>query len=292
MQMKKIIVLLAGLLFAVTVSAQMDRNYSQLLLNPGLMNPAAQGYSMDLTTDVFYRNQWSGVSDAPQRGAFNIHGGLRKYGLSAGLIGEFESFNVVTQSIVSANVSVGIRLSDSSYLLVGLRGGGGNLSYDRNKMIGVESDIFYGKDLTTWVIGTGLTYRWHRFQFSASALVDMNEEDKAWSGYAHALYRQPLGKDWTLNPIAMYRYHNLFGSYAEAGCMIGKNGIFQAGCSYRTDQSFMVMGGVNIVFWLELTYSYCMHTGEVSNLSKNSNEVGLKVNITKAIRGNKVGMRF
>lgn len=267
--------------------AQTDWNYTQLLNNPGLVNPSYQGRSSDLTLDAFCRRQWSGVEGAPECGAFALNGCLSRKGLTGGLLGQFERENVINRSMLAANMTARIRLSRLDFITVGIRAGVDLLSYDKGKIVGAESDIFFAESHTTWVTGVGATWSRRDLIVGISGLLNLGGTDDILSFVCHGEYDFQMGRDWTWNvhPMLMVKYHNIWGSYAEAGVRGGKTDYFQVGMSYRTDATMVASLDVRVVHCLSVTYSFSMHTGELANLSKNTNEIGIKLNISAAFRG-------
>lgn len=279
-----ILLVMAGFLPAMS---QTDWNYSQLLNNPGLVNPSYQGRTSDMTLDAFCRQQWSGVEGAPQCGAFDLNGCLSRKGLTWGMLGQFERENVINRSMVAANMTARIRLSRYDYLVAGIRVGMDMLSYDKAKIIGGDGDIFLAESRNMWISGVGATWVRKELIVGLSALMSMGGSEDLLSFVCHGEYDFQAGRDWTWNvhPMAMIKYHNIWGSYAEVGIRGGKTEFFQVGASYRTDATMTASMDVKVVHCLSVTYSFSLHTGELANLSKNTNEIGVKLNISAAFRG-------
>lgn len=287
MIMRLLILILIALAMAGGLQAQTDWSYTQLLNNPGLVNPSYQGRTSDLTLDAFCRRQWSGVEGAPECAAFDLNGCLSRKGLTGGLIGQFERENVINRSMLAANVTARIRLSRFDYLMAGIRMGVDMLSYDRGKIIGNEDDVFFAESRTTFISGVGATWSRKDLIVGISGLLNLGGSDDIVSFACHGEYDIQVGRDWTWNvhPMLMVKYHNIWGSYAEGGVRGGKTEYFQVGMSYRTDQTMVASLDVRVVHCLSVTYSFSMHTGELANLSKNTNEIGVKLNISAAFRG-------
>lgn len=64
--MKKTFILFLLTLFAFTVQAQQDAQYSQYMFNGIYINPAYAGYKEQLNMHSFYRNQWTGITGSPK----------------------------------------------------------------------------------------------------------------------------------------------------------------------------------------------------------------------------------
>lgn len=155
------------------------------------------------------------------------------------------------------------------------------LSYDRSKIIGVGGDDFYAESKNWFAAGLGLAFRWRHLLTGVSALLDVGENS---AFYVNAEYDVALSRRWNVKPVAMYKYHADWDSYGEFGALGGLPEWFQVGLTYRTSESVIVLGQLNLFGCAALRYSYHVHTGDVKNLSVNTNEIGLSVNISKAVR--------
>lgn len=280
------------ILFAGVARSQTEWNYSRLGWEPGYINPAYDGRVMDVTAAVLYRRQWSGVEGGPKSGAFDFHGGLPKSGLTLGLTGSFEEYNVVKQNLFCVSVGATVRLMQGVWLSAGLRVGVDMLNYDRGEMVGDIYDVFYAPSRQTFLAGAGFLLQVNRLKIGVAPMFDVGGDDNISSLCVHGEYDVPVNGKWNVHPMAMYRYHNIWQPWFEGGVKGGMPEFFQLGMSYRTDRSFMITGELNVLYGVSLAYSYCLHSGNVANLSKNSNEVGIRINISKVMRGNRVGMRF
>lgn len=284
-EMNYILLRTAGLVLIVlgslSVKAQTEMNYSQLICQPGLVNPAWQGRNMDVVADVLGGKRWSGVSDAPKTMGFNVHGGLKRFGVAAGVVGHFEKYVVSDRSLLGLDISSSVQLQEEAHLMFGIRVGVDMLSYDRSKIIGVEGDEFYAENKNWFATGLGLAFQWRHLLAGVSALFDVRENKAL---YVNAEYDVAVSQNWNVKPVTMYKYHSEWESYGEFGVLGGLPEWFQVGLTYRTSESVIVLGQLNLFEYAALRYSYHVHTGDVKNLSTNTNEIGLSINISKAVR--------
>lgn len=112
------------------VRAQQDKLFSQYMFNMLALNPAYAGSRDVLSMSALYRNQWSGLTGAPQTATFTadmplnnerIGVGLQLYGDRAGVIQETGAF---------AAYAFRIRVGTKSTLALGLQAGAS--SYQAN----------------------------------------------------------------------------------------------------------------------------------------------------------------
>lgn len=291
--MRKTGFIICLILFAVEgLKAQTDWNYNRLGWEPGFINPAYLGRSMDVTASILYRQQWQGVDGSPTSGAFDLHGGLKKSGLTLGVTGCFDEYNVVKQNLFCVSAGATVRLMHGVWMSAGLRLGIDMLSYDRGKMEGVMGDVFYAPSRQTFLAGAGFLIQVKKLKIGVAPMFDIGGDDNISSVYAHGEYDIRIKGEWNVHPMVMYRYHNIWESWFEGGVKGGMPAYFQVGVSYRSDKSLIVTGELSMLYGMSLSYSYCLHSGEVANLSKNSNEIGVTLNISKLMQGNRVGIRF
>ena len=81
--MKKIFILILGVVSVITVSAQQDPQFSQNMFNKLANNPGFAGSRGNIATSVLHRSQWMGFEGAPKTQNFSIdaelpflHGGV------------------------------------------------------------------------------------------------------------------------------------------------------------------------------------------------------------------------
>jgi type IX secretion system PorP/SprF family membrane protein len=71
--MKKLYLLILGVIFSSYTYAQQDPLYAQYLTNPMIFNPAYAGLNNAFNGSVSFRNQWAGFDGAPTTVNFNAH---------------------------------------------------------------------------------------------------------------------------------------------------------------------------------------------------------------------------
>ncbi len=118
--MKKIFTILFILCFATIVFAQHTAKMSQYELNKNLINPAAIT-SKNINTNLFYRNQWTGLERAPKTVGLNISTKFNK--MSFGLFILNDKAGVFNQNIIHLNYGYSLPVSREIFLQFGLSGG-------------------------------------------------------------------------------------------------------------------------------------------------------------------------
>ncbi len=70
--MKKIFILILGVVSVITVSAQQDPQFSQNMFNKLANNPGFAGSRGNVSSSVIHRSQWMGLEGAPSTQNFSI----------------------------------------------------------------------------------------------------------------------------------------------------------------------------------------------------------------------------
>lgn len=120
--MKRIIIILAFLIFAQVAKSQQDAQYSQYMFNGIYINPAYAGYKEQTNLHSFYRNQWTGINGSPKSMSLALDG-IANEG-NVGLALQVSSDKLGAQSNLAAygNYAYRIRMNvdGSSRLALGL----------------------------------------------------------------------------------------------------------------------------------------------------------------------------
>ncbi len=147
----------------VAVNAQQRPHYSQYILNNYIVNPALTGIENYTDVKISGRDQWVGISGAPQTAYFSIHGPIGKKDLKTtatsfrvpgenprgnaywqnyaasqshhglGFIAVNDRTGLISTFTASVNYAYHLGLSPTLNLSAGFAGGIGKISYDRAK---------------------------------------------------------------------------------------------------------------------------------------------------------------
>lgn len=131
--MKKIIFILSCV-FAFSLAAQQDPQYSQYQFNQMVINPAYAGTKDLLSAVVDIRQQWSGFNGAPKTQSLSFHGPLRKKRIGLGFSAYNDAIGPKRVTAAYGNVSYILPLNNMFKLSFGLRAGVVNYVLDFNKM--------------------------------------------------------------------------------------------------------------------------------------------------------------
>ncbi len=292
--MKKKLFILIVLLFPSWLYAQQDQLYSQYLFNMLTLNPAYAGAKEELSTVLFYRNQWVGIEGAPVTLNASAHmpfKGVNGFGINL----MNDRIGVENRSSVNLSYAYKIRFDNSSILAFGLQG---NVNFYVNDFSRINTNnpvpdpAFYQSNViqtTRPNFGTGVYFRNKKIAlgFSIPNLISTKiAEDPSKPSSAileqhfliTAAYHIKLSKDLALKP-------GFFGRYVQnAPPQIDLNltAIFGerlwAGASWRSNSAIALMAQFALTRQLWLGYSYDYSTNALRNYQDGSHEVFIGYN--------------
>ncbi|HNJ60276.1 MAG TPA: type IX secretion system membrane protein PorP/SprF [Chitinophagales bacterium] len=225
--------LVLGILFMFSVSdlyGQQEPQYSQFMYNKLPINAGYTGSREVLSLRALYRNQWSGITGAPQTATFSIHSPLKKEASALGFYMINDRLGVTNQTYFDASYAYRVPLGKGVKLSIGLNAG--LLWFKSNLMslkIDEQQDLVFQQNVNKVLpdIGAGL-YIYHKnayFGFSVPNFIkgDLQDADviKKFkndnSGSFLSAHRTahfvtmaggviPAGKVLFIRPQIMYRY--------------------------------------------------------------------------------------
>jgi type IX secretion system PorP/SprF family membrane protein len=206
------------LLYVPEVHAQQPFRFSQYFQNPVTVNPAFTGTEDFVDLKLGYRQQWSGLEDAPETYFVSIHGALRKREKSFGY--QRNSLRISDPDVYRQQQRSGI-----SSLAENTRHGlGGYVVSDRQGIFSqtaavVNYALHYqiGNSVLTLGVGGGVVNR--ELDVSGITLGDQEREDPVYQAY---LAQQGMITDFDLNAGLLFRNERFFIGYSMKGLMQGE----------------------------------------------------------------------
>ncbi len=158
---------------ATTLSAQTDAMFTKYTFNSLVYNPAYAGYYDHMYISALYRNQWTGVDEAPVTQTLTLHTPLKNNRVGVGFHILNDAIGPIEETRAFAAYSYKIPLGGDKKLAIGIQGGASFRRGDRNK-ITLEnqadpsfSDI--GDNLLLPNFGAGIMYYTNKFYFGVSS---------------------------------------------------------------------------------------------------------------------------
>lgn len=289
--MKKVLFILLGLLSLSPLKAQQDPMFSQYLYNMLALNPAYAGSRNQLSTTLFYRNQWTGFDGAPVTTNISVHSPFKKSNGSWGINAYNERIGVQKQNFLNANYAYRIITGKGQFNL-GLSAGVYQFGYNYNDLqASVGDPLFQGSEsYRMFNAGFGVYYQTNKLALGLSVphLVNRKILDqaafKAVNPANHLFltgsYLIPIGNKYMFKPSAMVRYVKNAPLQADFNATFIYNNTLYMGVSYRTvnEMSLMVQYQINRNWWFG--YAYDVPFGVVKDVSRGSHEIFLGFDIS------------
>lgn len=275
--MKKLYLAVALLtMFTFELQAQQDPHYTQYMYNMNVMNPAYAGSKEGISGALLYRQQWVGLEGAPKTATFSIHSPVGK-NVGLGLSAISDKIGPVDETNVYGDFSYTLRFSGDQRLAFGLKTGAtfhkvGLLSDIGNGHITQPGDPAFSENTNNinLNIGAGIFYYSQKYYVALSVpnMLKSKHLDITQSGQDYTFgsetehyfltggYVFQLSENTKFKPSAMLK--SAFN--APTSLDVSTNFLFfekfEAGATYRLDDSFGAMVNFAITPGLRVGYAY------------------------------------
>lgn len=263
--MKKCFILLV--VGMTTISwGQNGANYALFPYQMNFVNPAYAGAQEVTSIQLSSRNQWVSIENAPKVTSFAASTPY-KNNLGLGLNVLNSSIFVEQKTVVSADASYKLVLSESSQLYLGLRGGGYFYNVDPLSLTtygGVSDPSQQAQTSFTPVIGMGAYWKNENFwlSYSIPQLIKLGKLDAAVNSailvqhYLAAGATFPIGGSLSLKPAFIVRKIGEQKPYSQFSGALAFQESVELGASYLTAGAAAVTGLVRIGSFLDVGYAY------------------------------------
>ena len=296
--MKKIFILILGVVSVINISAQQDPQFSQNMFNKLANNPGFAGSRGGIATSVLHRSQWMGFEGAPTTQNFSIDAELPSLYGGVGL-------NIVKDEIAQQN-SLGLQASYAyrTELGIGQIGMGMSVGMFQSGVDGGEFNFSVPGDgaIPTGSvsgskldIGAGIYYNTQDVYIGLSS-SHMTEPVVEWSDGA----KYPLARHYFLiagyyheiNPIlslnpSIYLKSDGATSQLDINTNLIYNNKMWGGVSYRLDEGVSLLAGMNVNEDLRFGLAY-----DVTMMNAMSNSLEVMLGYNFKIKTNKVVSKY
>jgi type IX secretion system PorP/SprF family membrane protein len=138
MKIYLIAVFLLGILGSV--SAQQDPMFTQYMHNPVTINPAYAGSRGTLNIVAMNRQQWVGIDGAPKTLALSVNSPFLSYNVGVGLSLLYDELGPVKQTGIYADYAYHLKVTNTTKLSFGLKGGVNIFDINLLNLIGSQGD--------------------------------------------------------------------------------------------------------------------------------------------------------
>lgn len=314
--MKRLVIVLLGLMAVVTASAQFDSQMGQYMYLPTAYNPAAVGEGDLMKVAGMHRMQYVDITNAPMSTWFSFSSPfvIGKTSHGAGIRFLNDRYGLFTTQSLYAQYAYRLKLGkgylsvgvDLGFVNVGFKGDSVNLSqmgdeyHDANDQAipvgsksGMKFDMGLGLYYTTptWWVGASYSHLtrpaidWSDGANGAQQVVTLVGTMYVTGGYH---FRLKNYREWVLTPSAMVMSD--FASWdVNLTLMCDYKDRYRWGLGYRIMGSVNILLGIDIISGLQLGYSCELPTNKLLLESYGSHEIYLAYgfDILKPKRTNK-----
>ena len=286
----RLILMVPLLLLADRAAAQFDGQWTQYMLNPGIYNPAVAGRNSFLDVHIAFRQQWTGVTNAPSTLGLQVGYPVRvgKQQAGIGLLMLNESIGLFKTQMFQAQFSYRFKVWGGE-LRAGAQGGilqqnfaSGDIyiptsdyhstsddAIPTGDLEGIVPDLSLGVwyDRGPWFAGVscahvlGGTLHLDDGEGGGSSSGSSEDEDGTQMKVSRTLYftggynisfRNPL---FTLQPSLMVK-SDLVTVQADVSALLRVAKKYWGGLSWRPGDGLGVLAGMQFDFGLTVCYSY------------------------------------
>lgn len=291
---------LVVLMVFTDVHAQQDPHYTQYMYNMNVINPAYAGSKESLSLGLLYRKQWVEIEDAPTTGTFSGHSPVGKnVGLGLSVISD--KIGPVEENNVYADFSYTLNLGGEHHLALGLKAGVtfqqiGLRSEIQPTLPDLDDDAFAeDSNNTNLNIGTGLFYYTNKYYVALSVPNMIKSAHLDYNGRKYGNETQHYfltgGYVFDLTPNIKFKPFAMIKSAFNAPTSLDVstnflfNEKFEAGATYRLEDSFGLMVNYAITPTLRVGYAYDHIISDLKVTTPSSHEIILlfDVNFSKKV---------
>lgn len=284
---------LAAILVVLTVvdlQAQQDPHYTQYMYNMNVINPAYAGSKENLSIGMLYRKQWVEIEDAPTTATFSGHAPVGKnVGLGLSVISD--KIGPVEENNIYGDFSYTLQLGGKHKLAFGLKAGltlhQVGLYSDINHTLPDQNDPAFSENTSNsyFNLGTGLFYYTNKYYlaFSIPNMMKSKHLDfdgrKFGSEVSHYFltggYVFDVSDNIKFKPFFMMKSAFKAPTSLDLSTNFLFNQKFEAGITYRLEDSFGAMINYAISPNVKLGYAYDHIVSDLNVTTPSSHEIVL-----------------
>ena len=269
----------------IEASAQQDPNYTQYMYNMSAINPAYAGSKENMTGGLLFRRQWVGLDGAPSTGTFFLNTPVGKnVGVGVSLVSD--KIGPVEENNITGDFSYTLNLGGEHRLALGLMAGIATHKADFGLVIPTLPDpndeAWLATPSTKFNVGTGLFYYTNKYYvaFSLPSMLKTTYLDYNGTKYGSEISHYFLtgGYVFDINPTLKFKPFTMIKTAAGAPTSIDLstnflfNDKFEAGATYRLQDSFGFMVNYMITPNLRLGYAYDHVVSDLKVVAPSSHE--------------------
>jgi type IX secretion system PorP/SprF family membrane protein len=289
--MKKLY-LVALVVFSITMDlqAQQDPHYTQYMYNMNVINPAYAGSKENLSIGMLYRKQWVEIEDAPTTATFSGHAPVGKnVGLGLSVISD--KIGPVEENNIYGDFSYTLQLGGEHKLAFGLKAGltlhQVGLFTDINHTLPDQNDPAFAENTSNsyFNLGSGLFYYTNKYYLALSVPNMMKSKHLDFNGrefgsevshyFITGGYVFDVSENIKFKPFFMMKSAFNAPTSLDLSTNFLFNQKFEAGITYRLEDSFGAMINYAISPNVKLGYAYDHIVSDLNVTTPSSHEIVL-----------------
>jgi type IX secretion system PorP/SprF family membrane protein len=289
--MKKLY-LVALVVFSMTIKlqAQQDPHYTQYMYNMNVINPAYAGSKENLSIGMLYRKQWVEIEDAPTTATFSGHAPVGKnVGLGLSVISD--KIGPVEENNIYGDFSYTLQLGGEHKLAFGLKAGltlhQVGLFSDINHTLPDQNDPAFAENTSNsyFNLGSGLFYYTNKYYLALSVPNMMKSKHLDFNGrefgsevshyFITGGYVFDVSENIKFKPFFMMKSAFNAPTSLDLSTNFLFNEKFEAGVTYRLEDSFGAMINYAISPNVKLGYAYDHIVSDLNVTTPSSHEIVL-----------------
>ncbi len=289
--MKKLY-LVALVVFSITMElqAQQDPHYTQYMYNMNVINPAYAGSKENLSIGMLYRKQWVEIEDAPTTATFSGHAPVGKnVGLGLSVISD--KIGPVEENNIYGDFSYTLELGGEHKLAFGLKAGltlhQVGLYSDINHTLPDQNDPAFAQNTSNsyFNLGSGLFYYTNKYYLALSVPNMMKSKHLDFNGrefgsevshyFLTGGYVFDVSENIKFKPFFMMKSAFNAPTSLDLSTNFLFNEKFEAGVTYRLEDSFGAMINYAISPNVKLGYAYDHIVSDLNVTTPSSHEIVL-----------------
>ena len=291
--MKKIIAIIVVILCTISTKAQQDPQYTQYMYNMNVLNPAYAGSNEALNLNFLARTQWVGFEGAPETLTLSMHAPVGK-NIGAGLSVIVDKLGPVEEQNIYGDISYTLNVSNNAKLALGIKAGYTfyNLCIPCLRTTSPDDQSFNNNvaNKTFPNFGVGAFYYTDKFYAGVSVpnLLQSFHFDKSGGQVTRASeekhYFVTTGYVFDISQDLKFKPSTMIKAVEGAPLSVDFSGNvlfydkFEAGLSYRLDESFSALINVRVGESLRIGYAYDHTLTNLEQFNSGSHEVLLLFN--------------
>lgn len=296
--MKKLIIIMLGIMTGSHVIAQQDPMLSQYMFNGLFLNPAYAGSHKYWSSTMTYRRQWVAMDGAPETAIVAVDGPISNRNMGLGVSFMYDRIGVSMHNKITLNYAYQLRTSATSKLAFGVNASISQFNGKvRDLLIWDQQDVVFDENINGRYIpsfGAGIYHFGERHYIGVSipALFAYQNEynfnfDLSKASFLRRHYVLTGGYVFDaspqvkLKPSVLLKYVKNAPLEADFNFTVFYRNMISMGVSYRTNDAVVFMVEYQANNYFRIGYAYDITTSQIRNYSNGSHEIMIGIDFGK-----------